>query len=292
MPGYFPEEWSECFIIPFHKKGSIIEVEHFRGITALSTLGKLISGVMNNRLSEWAEKYYILIDAQAGCKPGIGMVDNIFVLCGLITHFINRGKKLYCCFIDFTKAFHYVVRNNLWFTLVKPGLRGKILNVVKSMYTNDKSKVKMCNTVVNELFCSLGVRQDKCLSPLLFFLFLNDIEDKFIHSGFEGLDVDMLKLYVLLYADDIVIYANNAEELHGGGGFNFLSEFRIRWKLKVTIAKTKVLISRKAGTLQRNLVFLYEEQPIEIGRSFKYLGIVFTTGGSFSEAQTTLAGQA
>ena len=37
---------------------------------------------------------------------------------------------------------------------------------------------------------------------------------------------------------------------------------------------------------------MYEDQPIEIVRSFKYLGIVFTTGGSFSEAQTTLAGQA
>ena len=50
------------------------------------------------------------------------------------------------------------------------------------------------------------------ISPL-FSLFLNDIEDKFIHSGFEGLDVDMFKLYMLLYADDIVIFANDAEEL-------------------------------------------------------------------------------
>ena len=162
-------------------------------------------------MSGWVEKYYILIDPQAGCKPGIGTVDNIFVLYGLITHFINRGKKLYCCFIDFTKAFDYIVRDNLRVKLVKLGLKGKILNIVKSMYINDKSKVKMCNMVGNELFCSLGVRQGECLSPLLFSLFLNDIEDKFIHSGFEG-DVDMFKLYMLLYADDIVIYANNVEE--------------------------------------------------------------------------------
>ena len=288
--GYFPEEWSEGYIIPLHKKGSINEVENFRGITLLSTLGKLFSRVINNRLSEWAEKYYILIEAQAGFRPGMGTVDNIFVLHGLITHFINRGKKLYCCFIDFTKAFDYVVRDNLWFKLVKLGLRGRILNIVKSMYKNVKSKVKMYNMLGNEFFCSLGVRQGECLSPLLFSLFLNDIEDKFIHSGFEGLDVDMFKLYMLLYADDIVIFANNAEELQLG--LNFLSEYCTRWKLKVNALKTKVLIFRKGGTLQRNLIFLYEDQPIEIVSSFKYLGIVFTTGGSFSEAQTTLAGQA
>ena len=134
--GHFPEEWSEGYIIPLHKKGSINEVENFRGITLLSTLGKLFSRTINNRLSEWAEKYFILIEAQAGFRPGMSTVDNIFVLHSLITHFINRGKKLYCCFIDFTKAFDYVVRDNLWFKLVKLGLRGNILNIIKSMYQN------------------------------------------------------------------------------------------------------------------------------------------------------------
>ena len=259
--GYFPKEWSEGYIIPLHKKGSINEVENFRGITLLSTLGKLFSRVINNRLSEWAEKYYILMEAQAGFRSGMSTVDNMFVLHGLITHFINSGKKLYCCFIDFTKAFDYIVRDNLWFKLVKLGLRGNILNIVKSMYLNVKSRKEMCN----EFFCTLGVRQGQCLSPLLFSLFLNDIEDKFIHSGFEGLDVDMFKLYMLLYADDIVIFANDAEELQLG--LNLLSEYCTSWKLKVNATKTKVLIFRKGGTLQRNLVFMFEDQPIEIGIS-------------------------
>ena len=288
--GHFPEEWSEGYIIPLHKKGSINEVENFRGITLLSTIGKLFSRTINNRLSEWAEKYFILIEAQAGFRPGMSTVDNIFVLHSLITHFINRGKKLYCCFIDFTKAFDYVVRDNLWFKLVKLGLRGNILNIIKSMYQNVKSRVKMCNMVGNEFFCALGVRQGECLSPLLFSLFLNDIEDHFIHSDFEGLDLDMFKLFMLLYADDIVIFANNAEELQLG--LNLLSDYCTRWKLKVNASKTNILIFRKGGALPRNLVFTYEHQVIEIVKTFKYLGIVFTTGGSFSEAQNTLAGQA
>ena len=44
------------------------------------------------------------------------------------------------------------------------------------------------------------------------FIVLNDTEDQFIHSDFERLDLDMFKLFMLLYADDIVIFANNAEE--------------------------------------------------------------------------------
>ena len=42
----------------------------------------------------------------------------------------------------------------------------------------------------------------------------------------------------------------------------------------------------------RNLVFYYNGEPLEIVSKFKYLGVVFTAGGSFSEAQNTLAGQA
>ena len=38
--------------------------------------------------------------------------------------------------------------------------------------------------------------------------------------------------------------------------------------------------------------FFYNDQEIEIVKTFSYLGIVFTPGGSFSNAQVTLAGQA
>ena len=75
----------------------------------------------NIRLSILAEHYYILIEAQAEFRPGMGTVDNVFVLRGLITHYLNHGKKLFCAFFDFTKAIDYVVRNTLWFKLVKLG---------------------------------------------------------------------------------------------------------------------------------------------------------------------------
>ena len=74
------------------------------------------------------------------------------------------------------------------------------------MYTTVKSRVKLDGGYGNEFYCSLGVRQGECLSPLLFSLFLNDIEEQVIHSGIEALDVDMVKIFLLLYADDIVIF--------------------------------------------------------------------------------------
>jgi len=36
---------------------------------------------------------------------------------------ISQGKKLYCSFIGFSKAFDYVERNTLWVKLIKLGIR-------------------------------------------------------------------------------------------------------------------------------------------------------------------------
>ena len=163
--GYFPESWSEGYIVPLHKKGKLDDVNNFRGITLLSKVGKLFSRILNNRLTEWAEEYYVYIETQACFRECMGTVDNIFVLYGLISHVLNKGEKLFCAFVDFTKAFDYVVRDILWYKLIKLGVRGKILNVVMSMYKHIKSRVKLDGNISVGFNCNLGVRQGECLSP-------------------------------------------------------------------------------------------------------------------------------
>ena len=107
-----------------HKQGSLNNTNNYRGITLLNTIGQLFSRVLTNRLNSWADRYSVYIEAQAGFRPNMGTVDNIFVLHGIISHMLNEGKRLYCAFIDFTKAFDYVVRDNLWMKLIKLGIRG------------------------------------------------------------------------------------------------------------------------------------------------------------------------
>ena len=219
--------------------------------------------------------------------------DNIFVLNGLISHTLSQGRVLYCAFVDFKKAFDFVVRDILWYKLIKLGVRGKILEVIRSMYKNIKSKVKYIvymNTLSDEFSCFLGVRQGECLSPFLFSMYLNDLEQEFINKGVEGVQVGMLNLGLLLYADDIILLANSAESLQNS--LNVLADYCLRWKLTVNTTKTKIMVFRKGGRLPSNLRFQYYDSNIEIVSKFKYLGIVFTSGGSFNETDKMLSGQA
>ena len=93
-------------------------------------------------------------------------------------------------------------------------------------------------------------------------------------------------MFLLMYADDIIIVAETPEDLQLG--LNILEQYCNEWKLKLNKTKTKIIVFRKGGLLPRN----YDNTELEIVSSFTYLGIVFTSGGSFSTAQQTFAGQA
>ena len=109
--------------------------------------------------------------------------DNVFVLHGVTNHMLNSDKKMFCGFVDFTKAFDYVILDIVWYKLIKLGTGGKILHIIMSMYKHVKSNVKLHNVASEGFECMLGVRQGECLSPFLFAMYLNDLEEEFRLKG-------------------------------------------------------------------------------------------------------------
>jgi len=143
----------------------------------------------------------------------MGTNDYIFVLHSLITNIINSNKQLFCAFIDFSKAFDYVVRDNMWYKHFHLGIRGKMLDLIQSIYSHVSSRVRV-SSERGEIFESfLGVRQWDCLSPFLFSMYINNLENTLVENNSKCIDIGHLKLFLLMYADDIVIFAKNPKEL-------------------------------------------------------------------------------
>ena len=109
-------------------------------------------------------------------------------------------------------------------------------------------------------------------------------------KGVKGVVIGMFKLFLLLYADDIVLFGETDADLQNA--LNILEDYCSRWKLTVNTEKTKIMVFRKGGRLSSNLKFTYQDKTIEVINKFSYLGIVLTSGGSSYETQKTLSGQA
>ncbi|KAL4222866.1 hypothetical protein ACF0H5_018906 [Mactra antiquata] len=160
----FQRSGGEGYIVPIHKSGDPSNVNNFRGITLLSVIGKLFTRLINSRLTHWAENYYIYVESQAGFISKMGTIDNIFVLHGLVNHLINDNKQLFCAFVDYSKAFDYPVRQNIWYKLHNLGIRGKLFKTIKSMYSHITSQVRLNNNLGEIFESNLGVRQGESLT--------------------------------------------------------------------------------------------------------------------------------
>ena len=203
--GHYPTSWSKGIVIPIHKKGSKTDVNNYRPITLLNHVAKLFTSLVNSRLMLWSEHNNIVTDAQLGFRPGCGTVDAIFLLHALITSYINKNKRLYCCFVDYTKAFDSIQHYHLWRRLSKVGVNGKLFTVIKSMYDDVKSCIRLNNEYSDFYKSFKGLIQGDALSPLIFSLFINDIELELMNSDCPSLQIQDINLFLLMYADDTVL---------------------------------------------------------------------------------------
>ena len=285
--GVFPEDWCDGLLIPLHKKGSKHIAENYRGITLLSALRKLFIRVLNNRLDAWSEMYGIYVEAQNGFRRGRGTVDSAFGLYSIVNEYLEQGKKLYTFFIDYSKAFDYIVHDNLWYKLLNLGVHGKIIDIVRSMYSQVRNKVFNNNEKSETFTCKLGVRQGECLSPFLFSLYVNDLESHLAGQG-AGVSIFDVKFLLLLYADD-VIFIRYPQSLQSQ--INKLFVYCQRWKLSFNTKKSQIIVFKK-GNHPCVHKWYYGDEEISVLRSLSNLVIVFSSNGKVVKTQATLADQA
>ena len=224
--GYFPNTLCDALIVPIYKKGNTADPGNYRGISLLSCMTKLFTSILNKRLISWAENNDVITDAQFGFRPLHSTVDAIFALQTIVNKYLSNKTRLYCCFVDFKRAFDTVDRVKMWQKISKLGIRGKALKIIQSLYSYVKSSVLLNGKLSDFFVNNIGVLQGEIISPLLFSLYVNDCEVDFISSGIAPIELQELSLFLLMYADDMVVFSESAS------GLQFLLNSLVRPKKK------------------------------------------------------------
>ena len=156
------------------------------------------------------------------------------------------------------------------------------------MYDSLKTCVIVNGELSDAFFCHLGVRQGECLSPFLFAIYINDIE-KSIDTPDSGVTILHVKLLLLLYADDVVIFSHSSQALQNS--INRLYDYCNKWKLKINTSKSFIVVFSKSQRYTLNS-YKYGENHICVATHVKYLGLIFSSNGSPPQTQLKISQQA
>jgi hypothetical protein len=233
--GKIPTDWRNSWIVSVYKgKGDALECGSYRGIKLLDQVMKVFERVIEKKVRDKVE----LDEMQFGFRAGRGTTDAIFVVRQMQERFLEKGKDLWMAFVDLEKAFDRVPREVLWWALRSAGVDEWIVDVIRAMYCDVSTSVKLQGCESSEFGVKVGVHQGSVLSPLLFIIVLDELSKKFR----VGLP------WELLYADDLALLAETEEELitkikHWKDGMEMKG-------LRVNMTKTKVLRCQKKKEVQ------------------------------------------
>ena len=259
-------------MVPIYKgKGDRRDCGSYRGISLLSIVGKVYGRILVERIRKTSEKR--VGEEQRGFRRGKGCVDQIFTLKQLNEKYTEGGKELHLAFIDLEKAYDRVDRAALWRVMEMYGVGENLRNAVESMYEEGKACVRVCGEETGWFGVDRGLRQGCVMSPWLFNIYMDGVmrefKEKTSHCGAKlGKDNEKWRLSHILFADDVVIVGDSAEELQEM--VEIFNETCRRRKLRVNVKKSKVMRMGKRGSSP--LEIKIEEGTLEEVEVFRYLG--------------------
>jgi hypothetical protein len=276
--GHYVRDWSSASLSAVFKKGDATCLDNYRAIAVGAVMGKLYAVLLDCRMSSCAEKSGWRAEGQAGFRAGKSTVDHVFVL----RHLIERTQlstspdsgPMFCCFVDFRKAYDKVRRDFLMERLAKLGVHGNMLQAVMQMYWSVPLVPKLDGQFGPAIDSTCGVKQGDPLSPLLFGLFIDEFEGWLREKLPEaGVTMGDKLVQMLLYADDMALLAPTAEILQQQ--LDLLHQFCVAREMEVNVSKTEIVVFRKEGqAMEPEWQWQYNGQAVQISAEFRYLGII------------------
>ena len=138
-------------------------------------LAKLYGIILENKINIWLESEGKRAKGQAGFRSKHSTTNHLVTLRIIVEECRNDKSNLFCCFVDFRKAFDTVPRNNLWNRLEELKVPFELRAVAIRLYENVIAKFKSNKGWLKDIECNIGVKKGWPLSPTLFGIYIDKL---------------------------------------------------------------------------------------------------------------------
>jgi hypothetical protein len=270
--GYHPHCWKIAHVSAIPKSGLSNDAKNYRPISVTSNVGKILERVVFNHLIKFLNANSLIYKYQAGFLANHSTETQLIELYHNICAAVDKKQGIQFVFCDYSKAFDRVWHRGLFEKLKAHGINGVLLNWFKSYLSNRKQCVVLGTTKSDFLSPNAGVPQGSVLGPLLFLIYINDIQD-IIDTNLRQFADDASAFHIYRSFQDVMTFlVPDLDSLH---------IWSKKWLMGFNPDKTEGLNICLID--QERHPIMFDNKEIKDVTTHKHLGLTFNNKATWSE---------
>ena len=265
-----PVDFKIARVTPVYKrKGTRTNVNNYRPISIIPTLGKILEKIVKDQLESYCNKLSLLSTFQHAYQKGKSTQTALHQIVDDILSNMDKGRVTAAVFLDLTKGFDTLSHKILLTKLYNFGVRSNKNKWFASYIANREQYVRCSNNNVSKNnYCSTGVPQGTILGPMLFLIYINSLPS-FVSNG-----------KCVLYADDTTLYCSGKTALEAQSNLQRALDSTKLWfkrnKLKINASKSRTMLFGRTFKISNASLKVYASNRVLIERCthFNLLGLV------------------
>ena len=229
--GKVPRDWKLANVTPIQKKGNKSLPCNYRPISLTSVVCKVMETLIRNKIVSHLEENSLIKSSQHGFRNKRSCLTNLLDFYYDVFNIFDETKAVDVIYLDFQKAFDKVPHKHLLSKLNAHGITGNIHSWLKDWLTERQQRVVINGKASDWRSVQSGVPQGSVLGPVLFIIYVNDMD--------EGLTCKISK-----FADDTKItgrVTTTAEKVLLQSDLERLVNWSNKWQMAYNVSKCKVM---------------------------------------------------